>query len=231
MSTTQTKQSGTISSAANGANSTAWTPTGTLVSDLATANAVSSIGWPWKAIDDGGGPPVILDYTGVNTYKLSCTNFGFTLPATDIVVGISVTVKHAQTASHYAGTDVTDQTIQLIGLPAPDVVSSNKADGVAIATSLTLKTYGTLPGAYWGLTGTLLGSDVNSSSFGVAIAYKGTPYTPSTIGTATPVPFVPYVDLDYLEITVTSQPGGCRILNSHEITNARIFRSLIFARN
>ena len=208
-----------MNSASNGTDSTSWTPTGTLQTDMVSANGVVSNSIPWHSL-------AAMDYEGVNTYKLSLTNFGFSLPATDIVTSITVTLKHMQSASRYAGTNITDQTIQLIGLPAPDVTSSNKADGTNLPTSLTLKTYGTDPVAYWGLTAPLTGTDVNLSSFGVAVAYKGTPYTPSTIGTATPIPFVPTVSLDYVEIALTTVAGGTHIMRTH-VANGKIMRGLI----
>src|SRR4051794_6708512 len=127
--------------------------------------------------------------TNATTQYLEATNFGFTVPAGATINGVTVKIERSESGS--AG-DVHDASVKLV--KGSTVVGNDKAntalewdagtDGVA--------TYGSSTDL-WGTT--LTDSDVNSASFGVAIAAK-------QLATAQ------FVRVDTVTITISYTTGG-----------------------
>jgi Tfp pilus assembly protein PilX len=89
---------------------------------------------------------------------LNATNFGFSIPATATVTGVTVRVERNAGAS----SAVSDHTVQLLKNGVP--VGNNKAVTGFWGTGDTYRTYGSSTDA-WGAA--LTGPDVNSSTFGL----------------------------------------------------------------
>ena len=93
---------------------------------------------------------------------LYATNFGFAIPSGNTINGISVAVTYQN-----SGTDYTTKLLK-----AGSLVGSNLATAATSPTSATVVTWGGSSNL-WGTTWSY--SDINSSTFGVAIS---TLYTP-----------------------------------------------------
>ena len=98
---------------------------------------------------------------GAISNNLELTNFGISVPAGNIIVGIKVDVNWKG-----SGSAITDYAVSLINSSGVIAVA-NKATLVAIGTAQTTRTYGGSSDT-WGLG--LAKADVENSNFGVAIA-------------------------------------------------------------
>lgn len=200
----QTLPVASVSESANGADSQAWAVTvgPALIDDINALDGDTIDCVPYIDVVVG---MTVTDRIGVYTKLLTLVNWGASLPASEVVTSIILRITHKQRASRWPGSDIKDQMIRMIGLPAPDLNSSNIADGVALPDALTQKSYGGGPvQTAWGITGVLRGSDINAAGFGFEVAYRGTPNTGLTGGLGLPVPPAPSVSIDFIEMVVTS---------------------------
>lgn len=166
--------------------------------------AVGTIAWATPGnitVEDASEAAASVTASATTNY-LKATNFGFSIPATDTIDGITVEIKlRAQTASR-----ITDVTVSLV--VGGSVVGANKALASTWPTALTWTTYG---GAsdLWSLTPTY--SDVNASNFGVVINCTN---SSGTVGAR----------VDAVRITIThSTPGGVSVsVIMHHLKQQRI---------
>jgi len=95
------------------------------------------------------------------TNYLQATNFGFNIPAGNIIIGILVAIKKARTCEAYTG--ITTSAVRLV--KNGTIVGNNYCDSLWPASD----TYSYHGGSndLWGLTLTV--SDVNSANFGVVL--------------------------------------------------------------
>jgi hypothetical protein len=120
---------------------------------------------------------------GADSAILNVTAFGFSVPSTAIVRGISVDIKRHSSSSTNT---LKDTTIQL--LKAGTATGNNKATATSWPTSDAVATYGTgsdLWGAAW------TASDVNNANFGVKIIVHNNGSASTT------------ASIDYVTVTVT----------------------------
>lgn len=97
------------------------------------------------------------------THYLKCTNFGFSMPATDRVDGIIVSVEW-----HKTGGNIKDQNIYLVKAGIIQTGGNNRGSGANIPDgSDVTNTYGNATDL-WNVS--LTPADINSSGFGVAFS-------------------------------------------------------------
>lgn len=103
--------------------------------------------------------------TGINniSHYLKVTNFGFTIPSTATITGVTVAIERK-----YTTFAVVDDTIKLV--KGGTVVGTNKSAGATWPTSDTYATFGS-SSDLWGTT--LTYADVNASNFGVVMSCDG----------------------------------------------------------
>jgi hypothetical protein len=186
---TQTAQ--TVTTTINGAGSLDWNDATAARLDAADGSLATCT--PWAGIYDGGDPPAIINYSAEKTYLVNCSNFGFALPAGDIVTNISVRVRHYQSNSRYAGSNIGTETVKFTG-------GTNLATGDDLEGTATDDTFSGSP-EYWGLSAGLTGASVNDSGFTFQLAYIA---SPDPLGAGSPVPSYPVVSVDIVEVTITT---------------------------
>jgi len=115
--------------------------------------------------DDAANAQALFDTGGVSqtSQYLHCTNFGFAIPAGATVVGVVVRWQKVWTGAGAAR--IQDHTIQLI--KAGTRSGNNKADTVTNWTATPTNFDLGSSSDSWGVS--LTGSDVNLSTFGVAL--------------------------------------------------------------
>lgn len=111
-----------------------------------------------SASDDARATAVLG--AAATSHQLRATQFGFAIPTTATVTGVTVAIERSGTV----GGDVKDATVQL--LKAGTAAGSNKATATTWPLTDTVATYGG-SADLWGTT--LSPSDVNNSGFGVLI--------------------------------------------------------------
>lgn len=118
-----------------------------------------------------------------NSQYLKCTNFGFTIPTTSVILGITVSIERKSTGP------VTDSRVRLVR--AGTVEATDKATGTAWPGTDTSVDYG---GAadLWSASWT--GTDIRDSGFGVVLSC-----TSSSAASAS---------VDAIGITVTYRSGS-----------------------
>ena len=149
-----------------------------------TASSGGGVGSTWlpsagtivAALGADGGATVSAD---TSTENLNMTNFGFSIPATATITGISVEINRWA-----SGSSVQDNQVQLLRGSA---VGSDRSSGIDWSTNnSTVVTYG---GDLWGTTWTP--AQINNSNFGVTLDVSD-----NTGGSRTAF-------VDYVRITVT----------------------------
>lgn len=127
----------------------------------------------------------------VPTDYLVCSNFGFTVPTTATVLGVTVAVE-----AHETGSGTSTYIPQLFSDTTPTLIGSAKS---AVGVSGTTPTVSTNGGAAdnWGAT--LTPAIVNSSGFGVAI------WSTDTVNTLL---------IDYVTITIEYTGGRLAALGA-----------------
>jgi hypothetical protein len=150
----------------------------------ANVTGIGSVAWtnPGRIVanDDSYATAAITSSAGSNYSQGS--GFGFAIPADATINGLLVTIGR-KTSS---GTTIYDNTVQLV--KAGTIVGENKASTTAWGSSESAATYG---GAadLWGTTWTP--TDINTSTFGVALSAKNTSSTSRT------------ASVDYITVAVT----------------------------
>lgn len=125
--------------------------------------------------------------TGVTSYALYVTQFGFAIPLNAVIEGISVEVERYRGAGA-----VQDTLVQL--LKSSSKVGSNRSAGTAWSGTEGHVPFGSAADL-WGTTWEA--ADVNASGFGVALGCR------ATVNNSTAF-------IDHVQITVTYQESGKR---------------------
>src|SRR5580692_2602179 len=102
----------------------------------------------------------------VTTEYLAVSNFGFSIPATNTICGISATIYRANTSLISLGGSVSDNSVRLTTAGA--LTGSDEASGTNWPnTTITAANYG---GSLdlWGTT--VLPTDINNAGFGIAVS-------------------------------------------------------------
>lgn len=176
MTTTGPVYPGTTASRDAGAPNPAWTTPNNAQSDNATYTTS-------------------LASTDVDTDYLDCTGFGLSIPASDIVDGITAEVERKSSSN--TSRWVKDFLVRLLIAGAES--GDNKADTTTQwLTTDVVKTYGGAADS-WGLA--LTGADVNASNFGLTFRAK-IKYLPSD-GAANVT-----ASIDYVRLTITHHSGA-----------------------
>jgi len=132
------------------------------------------------------------------SHYLKATNFGFTIPSGATINGVSVSV---ETWTSNYGWDKYCRTSTIKLVKGGTISGSNQGNATDWTDSFpgTVLTYG---GAseLWGLT--LTDTDINSSTFGVALSAT----IENTTGKATMIAYV-----DYISITITYTEGAAGV--------------------
>jgi hypothetical protein len=103
-----------------------------------------------------------MSTAGDYTDRLVATNFGFTVPAGNTVIGITATIEKSFTG----GNNVTDREVMLVKGGVTQT-ATNKASGTNWPAADAVSTYGGSVDL-WGNTWTV--AEVNASNFGIAVA-------------------------------------------------------------
>ena len=141
-------------------------------SNAGTGSNVAGIGtiaWvnPSNAISNGGGYATAnLSGPGTKSSQyLRTTNYGFSIPGTASIVGITLTIGRLENTGPGASTNVRDIGVNL--LKAGAIVGNNYANTTLDwPTTITTATYGN-SSDLWGTT--WLPSDINASTFGASL--------------------------------------------------------------
>jgi hypothetical protein len=151
---------------------------------------------------------------GGTTANLQATNFGFAVPGTATIYGITIAVNKRQSATNVSTGRVTDLTVQL--LKAGVATGNNKADTVTLWPLNNTAATSTYGGSMdlWGSTWTP--ADVNGANFGVQIAATH-PGLGVGVGNDT-------VGVDYVQITIIYATGSGA--NTGAITGKQVALSL-----
>lgn len=118
--------------------------------------------------------------------SLVTTNFGFSVPTTATINGITVAINRRQD-----NTSTQDSGIQL--LKASTVVGTNKSTGASWPSTATTITFGSVSDL-WGTTWTP--AEVNGSGFGFQLDCVGNSFAGSQ------------ANVDYITITITYTPAA-----------------------
>lgn len=152
---------------------------GTVVDD----SAVGSVAWtsPSSAATQNDLYAAASSFSGQSTHYLKATNFGFSIPSTAVILGVTVEIEKISSAS------VQDAAVKLV--KGGVVVGNDHSDAALWLTSDT-NTYDVYGGVsdMWGIA--LSPADVNASNFGVVLEAL------INLGTA---------QVDHIRITVTYQ--------------------------
>ena len=129
----------------------------------------------------------------VTTEYLAVSNFGFSIPTTNTICGISATIYRANTSLVSLGGSVTDNSVMLTTAGA--LTGSDRASGTNWPnTTITAANYGS-PSDLWGTT--VLPTDINNAGFGIGIS--------ANIKT-TSLGVIPIAAIDQITLTVYSSP-------------------------
>ena len=140
---------------------------GTFADDNAIAGAAFSDPENGSA-DDGSlavASATLTLFGSRKTHYLKATNFGFAIPASATICGISVWIKKRATGIIPLLYSVTDEQVRLV--IGGTITGNNKADADTWTETSAFTTYGGTSDK-WGTT--ITPAQVNSSNFGVAIA-------------------------------------------------------------
>ena len=162
-----TNNAGTGASVTAGAGSVAWT----------TPGNITAVGSPYAQV-------TLANTTVVSEY-LEGTNYGFAIPSSATITGITVTINR-QSSSTQANNSINDNVVSLI--KGGTLVGTDKGTTSDWSTSFTPAIYGS-SADLWGTTWTP--EDINSSNFGVALSVVSQSNSGRT------------ASVDYMQITVT----------------------------
>ena len=116
-------------------------------------------------VSDDSRSSVILDNSGDDSYYLTATNFGFTIPIGSVIDGIVIEIE----ISDSGGGNIKDNSVKII---KGGVISGmDNASGANWPLADAYRTYGNGIDL-WGATWT--DADINASNFGVAISARRT---------------------------------------------------------
>ena len=174
---------------------TSGSPTSTAATNAGTGTNVTGIGssvWTSLAnITSPIGSPYVTQTVPSNgtTNYLQGTNYGFAVPISATINGITVVIRRQATGSN----SISDNSVKLV--KAGVVVGTSLSTGAQWSQgSFSNATYGSVS-TLWGTTWTA--AEINASNFGVALS--------ATSGSGTPR----QLDVDYMQITVTyTIPGS-----------------------
>ena len=129
----------------------------------------------------------------VTTEYLAVSNFGFSIPTTNTICGISATIYRANTSLISLGGSIADNSVMLTTAGA--LTGSDRASGTNWPnTTITAANYGS-PSDLWGTT--VLPTDINNAGFGIGIS--------ANIKT-TSLGVIPIAAIDQITLTVYSSP-------------------------
>ena len=129
----------------------------------------------------------------VTTEYLAVSNFGFSIPATNTICGISATIYRANTSLISLGGSIADNSVMLTTAGA--LTGSDRASGTNWPnTTITAANYGS-SSDLWGTT--VLPTDINNPGFGIGIS--------ANIKT-TSLGVIPIAAIDQITLTVYSSP-------------------------
>ncbi len=130
-----------------------------------------------------------MSNVNTNSHYLKATNFGFNLPGSAIIKGITVEWEQSLSASFH----IKDNASRIV--KGGVIGSTDKSKSIDWTTTDTYISYGSTADL-WGLTWTA--ADINSSGFGAALAAVCSSCTAGTRN----------AQLDHVRITVTYSAGG-----------------------
>lgn len=136
----------------------------------------------------------LVSFVGtVTTEYLVVSKFGFNIPATNTICGISATIYRANTSLISLGGSVSDNSVMLT--TAGSLTGSDEASGTNWPNqTITAANYGSASDL-WGTT--FLPTDINNTGFGIAVS--------ANIKT-TSLGVIPIAAIDQITLTVYSQP-------------------------
>ncbi|KKN23590.1 hypothetical protein LCGC14_0903390 [marine sediment metagenome] len=128
----------------------------------------SGTGWsnPTNVFTSNNAYAVATVPAGGTTNDLDVTNFGFSVPGTATIDGITVKIERHKDPADPESSSLKDQTVQLLKAGAP--IGNNKASGVW-PTFDQVRSYGA-SSDLWGTTWTP--AEVNATNFGIRLAVK-----------------------------------------------------------
>jgi hypothetical protein len=107
----------------------------------------------------------ISSFTETSTYYLVATDFGFAIPANASICGIEIQLEKHYQVNSGSLSSITDKSVRIVIKGTPD--GDDKAAGEAWLSEDEQSYYGSISDK-WGLS--LTTTDINSSTFGVAIS-------------------------------------------------------------
>ena len=129
----------------------------------------------------------------VTTEYLAVSNFGFSIPTTNTICGISATIYRANTSLVSLGGSIADNSVMLTTAGA--LTGSDRASGTNWPnTTITAANYGSASDL-WGTT--VLPTDINNAGFGIGVS--------ANIKT-TSLGVIPIAAIDQITLTVYSSP-------------------------
>jgi hypothetical protein len=141
--------------------------------------------------------PVLTLLGYVNTEYLQVAGFGFTIPNTNTICGVTATISRGNTALISLNQTITDYSLVLVkgGTPiAMGLTGANHASGTAWPSgSIGTANYGNSTD---GWASTWLPSDINNSGFGIALSAH----------IAGLISLIPVAAVDQITVTVYSSP-------------------------
>ncbi len=158
----------------------------TMTSEGAQRSPGSGSGWTSSSniVSSNGSDASVTLGSSATSANLDATNFGFSIPSTATILGITATVERAASST----TRIQDNHVQLLKAGSTTGITDKPATGVYWPTSDANRTYGSGTDL-WGTTWTP--AQVNASNFGLRLQARNTTTTSTT------------ATVDYVEITVT----------------------------
>jgi len=136
--------------------------------------------------------PLVALLGTVTTEYLQITKFGFSIPNTYTICGVSATISRANTALVSIGESISDNSLLLVKAGTP-TGSNHAAGGAWPFATITAATYGNSTD---GWASTWLPSDINNSGFGIALSAN----INGVLGV------IPIASVDQITMTVYSSP-------------------------
>jgi hypothetical protein len=140
--------------------------------------------------------PLVALLGTATTHYLQITNFGFIIPGSYTICGVTATISRGQTALLFLGQTINDNSVVLVkaNTPVTGVGANHALGGNWSYNAITAANYGnSLDG--WGTT--WLNSDIsNNSGFGIALSAN----INDVLG------IIPVAAVDQITLTVYSQP-------------------------
>jgi hypothetical protein len=159
---------------------------------------IGTLGWTGTgktAALDGNyaaAAPLVALLGIVNTNYLEITNFGFSIPSTYTICGVSATIARANASLLSIGETISDNSILLVKAGSP-IGSNHAASGNWPFFTMSAANYGSVTDG-WGTT--WLPTDINNAGFGIALSAQ-------IFGV---LDVIPVAAVDQITLTVYSQP-------------------------